>query len=146
MAGAALAAGAAGFSGTAYAALSFCNKTSGPVEAAVGYRSESRDRTEKWVSEGWWRIEPGQCARVYAGPLSQRFYFYHAQALTEETKDSSPTVWSGKYVFCTDNKAFRVEGDVDCLSRKYRPTGFREIDVGTKTRDYTLDFSDSSGR
>ena len=51
-------------SSTAYAAISFCNRTSVALEAALGYREADESGGETWVSEGWWRIEPGQCARV----------------------------------------------------------------------------------
>jgi uncharacterized membrane protein len=131
---------------SANAALSFCNRTAGPLEAALGYRDDSDTTAQNWVSEGWWRIEPGQCARVFGQPLAARFYFYYAHALTQVTKDVAPTTWSGKYIFCTDDKAFRIEGDGDCPSRNYTATGFQELDLGANTRDYTLDFKDSGGR
>lgn len=126
------------------AAMSFCNRTSGPIEAALGYRDDSDNNAQDWISEGWWRIESGQCARVYGQPLTQRFYFYYAHALTQVVKDSPPTAWSGKYIFCTDDKAFRVTGDGDCQTRNYSPTGFQELDLGANTRDYTLDFKDGA--
>lgn len=127
--------------------MSFCNRTAGPVEAALGYRDDGDGSdAQSWVSEGWWRIEPGQCARVYGEPLTQRFYFYYAHALTQVSKDTPPTVWSGKYIFCTDDKAFRITGDGDCPTRNFQATGFQELDLGANTRDYTLDFKDSAGR
>ncbi len=126
----------------ALAALSFCNKTSGAIEAAVGYRGEATDKDDNWISEGWWVIQPGQCARVYSEPLSQRFYYYYGRALTKVIKDAPPTEWSGKYSLCSDTKAFRVEGD-DCAARKLQTTGFQQVDVGAGVKDYTLDFRDA---
>jgi uncharacterized membrane protein len=126
----------------AWAGMSFCNRTKGPIDAALAYRAVMEDNTEEWISEGWWRIEPGQCSRVYSAPLEQRFYFYYARALSANGKDDTPMEWSGKHDFCTDKKAFRVQGDNACAARKYIATGFREIDIGAKTRDYTLDFKD----
>jgi uncharacterized membrane protein len=116
------------------------------IEAALGYRDDSDDTADQWISEGWWRIEPGQCARVYGQPLTQRFYFYYAHALAQTAKDTPPTVWSGKYIFCTDDKAFHVEGDNDCPARNFQSTGFQELDLGQNVRDYTLDFKDGSTR
>jgi uncharacterized membrane protein len=138
--------GMSGVSRPAFAGLSFCNRTAGAIEAALGYRDDSEDKSQKWISEGWWRIEPGQCARVYAQPLLYRYYFYYGRALTQTSKDTPPTVWSGKYMFCTDDKAFRVEGDSDCAARKLQSTGFQELDLGGKTVDYTLDFKDGKTR
>jgi uncharacterized membrane protein len=116
------------------------------IEAAVGYRNDAEDGNQTWVSEGWWRIQPGQCARVYGKPLSQRFYFYFAHALGSSVKDAPPTQWGGKFVLCTDNKAFRIIGDSDCVARNFKATGFQELDVGGSSRDYTLDFRDASSR
>jgi len=129
---------------SAHAALSFCNQTSGPIEAALGYRDDSDGGSQDWISEGWWRIESGQCSRVFAQPLGERFYFYYAHALSQTTRDQPPTVWSGKYMLCTDDKAFKVEGDSDCASRNYQTTGFQELDLGPNVRDYTLDFKDGT--
>jgi uncharacterized membrane protein len=78
--------------------------------------------------------------------LTQRFYFYYAHALTQTVKDQPPTVWSGKYIFCTDDKAFRVTGDGDCPSRNFQSTGFQELDIGGSAHDYTLDFRDAAGK
>jgi uncharacterized membrane protein len=134
----------------AQAALSFCNRSTVAVEAALGYRDEASDKTgsggESWISEGWWRIEPGQCARVYGQPLTQRFYFYYARALAQPSQDAPPIVWSGKFPLCTEDKAFRIEGDTDCVTRKYQSTGFQELDLGPNVRDYTLDFKDGLGK
>jgi len=123
----------------AKAAMVFCNRTPGVIEAAVGYRE-----TIDWISEGWWRIEPGQCARVFGKPLTQRFYFYYARALAPPPKGKPLMVWAGKYEFCTDSKAFRIEGDDQCETRNYQTQYFHEIDIGTNQRDYTLDFRNGS--
>lgn len=135
----------AGASMPAQASMTFCNRTSGAIETAYAYRGETGDRKEVWVSEGWWRIDAGQCARISINPLSQRFYFYYGRALSRADKDSELKEWAGKNVFCTDGKAFRIEGDKDCAARGYRATGFLEVDIGAKTKDYSVDFKDSLG-
>ena len=130
----------------ASAALSFCNRTKVAIEAALGYRADTENKTDEWISEGWWRIESGQCARVYNQPLALRFYFYYAHALSQASKDAPPTVWSGKYTLCTDIKAFRAEGADNCAPRGFQSTGFQELDLGPNVRDYTLDFKDGLGQ
>ncbi|MGE0108924.1 MAG: DUF1036 domain-containing protein [Bdellovibrionales bacterium] len=120
------------------AAFLYCNQTSTPIEAAFGQRNEGR-----WLSQGWWRIAPGDCARVYDKPVSGRFYFYYARALTPpKPHGKPPRVWDGKYQFCVDKKAFKIEGDGNCEARDYRTQGFHEIDVGMYKKDYTLTFED----
>jgi uncharacterized membrane protein len=129
----------------ARASLVFCNRTQLPLEAALGHREHGEgDRGDIWVSEGWWRIEPGQCSRVYGQPLKERFYFYRATALAPIAVGKKPFVWQGKYQFCTDATAFRIEGDGDCEGRGYRVAGFQQIDLGATTRDYILDFRDGN--
>jgi uncharacterized membrane protein len=130
--------------GDAHASLVFCNRTQQPIEAALGHREHGDDdAADTWISEGWWRIEPGQCSRVFGQPLTERFYFYHATALSPTSPGKKPFVWQGKYQFCTDAKAFKIEGDGDCEGRGYRVKGFQQIDLGPNTRDYTLDFKDN---
>src|SRR5689334_8025945 len=106
----------------ARAAMVFCNRTNMPIVAALGYRE-----SVKWVSEGWWQIEPGQCSRVFSKPLTQRFYFYYAVALDAPSRDKAPLSWAGKYAFCMDTKAFRIEGDGQCEERHYKTQGFQQI-------------------
>ncbi len=125
----------------ASAAFLFCNQTKAVVEAAFGSREGGT-----WISEGWWQIQPGQCARVMNKPLSQRFYFYYARELSVSGKNASaPMIWSGKYGFCTDSKAFKIEGDAGCEERGYRRQGFQDVDVGLRQKDYTLTFRDHHG-
>ncbi|MDD3030615.1 MAG: DUF1036 domain-containing protein [Alphaproteobacteria bacterium] len=131
---------------SAEAALSFCNRTDGTIEAALGYRSDADKKNGSWTAEGWWRIEPGQCARVYSKPLSQRFYFYYAHTLPLSSPDAKTFSWTGKYIFCTDNKAFHIEGDGNCASRGYKATGFQELDIGSDAKNYTLDFKSTQAR
>ncbi len=122
----------------ARAAFLFCNHTQSLVEAAFGYRESGG-----WTSEGWWQLQPGQCARVFNKALTQRFYFYFAHVLEPPAKDQkAPMVWGGKYLFCVDTKAFKVEGDTNCAGRGYREQGFQEVDVGLNQHDYTLNFRD----
>jgi uncharacterized membrane protein len=126
----------------AKAAFLYCNHTQMPIEAAFGYREEV-----VWISEGWWVIQPGQCARVFNRPLTQRFYFYYAHVLgNSPSRNEPPLIWTGKYRFCIDDKAFRIEGDGVCEARGYQEKGFQEVDVGANRRNYTLTFEDVNNR
>jgi uncharacterized membrane protein len=126
---------------TAQAAMQFCNRTTAPIAAALGYRD-----TGDWTSEGWWRIEPDQCLRVFGRPLTQRFYFDYAISLAVPAKDQPPFTWGGKFKFCTDEKPFQIEGDSDCETRGYKTEGFQEIDVGAGVSDYALSFRDAASK
>ena len=113
---------------TAKADLKFCNKSSKKVDVAVGYKS-----TDKWVSEGWWGLEPGICKSPIKGSLQKRYYYYYAE--------SDDLTWSGDYVFCTSDREFTIEGADDCKSRGYQPEGFKEIDVNEDI-NHTIDLTE----
>jgi len=130
-------AGIAAYAPPAKAAMSFCNRTEYALDAALGFRNGTA-----WMSQGWWRIEPGACAKVMSGHLTERFYFYYATSLVRTAKDKPPFEWTGKYQFCTLDASFRIEGDGECESKGYRTRLFGEIDLGPTARDYTLDFKD----
>ncbi len=121
----------------AHAEMKFCNRTQHPLQAAFGYRD-----TTGWVSEGWWRIEPAQCARVMDKSLTQRFYFYYGISLAPTESNKAPVIWNGKFQLCIDIKSFHIQGDADCELRSFHTQGFQEIDIGSTARDYTLDFSE----
>lgn len=132
---------AAVFSLPTQASMTFCNRTDGAIEAALGKREN-----DSWTSEGWWLIEPGHCSKVLGGPLTDRFYFYYATALVKPAADQNPFTWGGKYQFCTSNQPFKIEGDAECEDKGLITRGFQEVDIGLNVRDYTLDFKGGSGR
>jgi uncharacterized membrane protein len=114
---------------TAQAAMVFCNRMTVPIEAALGYRADGQ-----WASEGWWQVPPNKCVRVIAKPLSERFYFYLGRTLQGEK-----ITWGGKYMFCTDERPFKIVGDLECDGRGYFDSGFAQIETGEQ-KSFTLEF------
>jgi len=127
-----------GVSSPASAAIMFCNRTHGPIEAAIGYQNKG-----KWMSEGWWRIEPGLCSRVFSKPLSpHNNYYYYAYALATAEKGKTPFVWDGDYRFCAVPKAFRIQSVENCEKKGFQTKGFRKIEPDPNSKSYSLDFKD----
>lgn len=121
-----LALGLALTAGGAQAGLEICNKTELLQSISIGYKGDT-----DWTSEGWWNIEPGECAQVVAGDLTKRFYYYYAES-------PGVTFESQNYEFCTSDEVFTIVGDTDCEKRGYDVERFREIDTGETAREFTL--------
>lgn len=113
----------------AQASLLFCNRMTVPIEGAVGYREDNQ-----WVSEGWWRVEPNKCARVYGRELKDRFYYYFARSLAGDH-----ILWGGRYEFCVANQPFRIVGDGECVARGYQGGWFNQIELRGVT-DFSVMF------
>jgi len=110
--------GPMGFPSSASADFTICNNTATPASIAIGYK-ENND----WVSEGWWNIDPGDCAAVVTGDLKNQYYYIRGEA-----EDGH---WADDYNFCYIEEVFTIYGDTDCAARGYKTGGFQEIDVGT---------------
>ncbi|MDJ0824787.1 MAG: DUF1036 domain-containing protein [Rhodobacter sp.] len=117
----------------ALAGLEICNETDLQQSVAIGYKGD-RD----WTSEGWWNIDPGDCALVVDGDLKQRYYYYRAESDGREFQGQ-------RYVFCTQTEVFTIVGDTDCEDRGFAAQEFREIDTGATATKFTLSLVDTGG-
>lgn len=99
--------------------LRLCNKTTGRVGVAVGYKEGRR-----WTTEGWWNVAAAGCETLMAGPLVSRFYYVYAVDYDQGG------AWGGRAVMCTRDKMFTIRGIEDCVARGYERTGFFEVDTG----------------
>lgn len=100
------------------AGFSICNDTNAPVWAALGFR-----RGKDWVSRGWWKAEPGACARAIAARLdTDRVY------LLVERDDGTKLV-TGPQTFCVTNIEFEIERRTDCTARGLIASGFAVTDT-----------------
>jgi len=114
----------------AAAALTVCNKTAHSAKVALG-----RFDGKSWMSEGWWRVAAGKCARLIDSRLEARFYYLYAT-------DGAQGTWDGAKPFCTGTgEKFAIAGRGACLDRGYDSHGFFEIDTGNRL-DWTQTLSD----
>lgn len=115
--------------------FSVCNNASNTIGVAV-----ARQRSERWQSRGWWRVEPEQCVRVIAERLSPGETFVFAQRLDGE--DTEP-LQRGVEAFCVAPGRFTAEGRTDCDARGYTSVLFRASPVPVDgVARLTLDDSD----
>ncbi|MEE2565832.1 DUF1036 domain-containing protein [Hyphobacterium marinum] len=97
--------------------LTLCNETGEAAAAVI-----ARQRNDAWESRGWWRLEPGACARVVAERLTTRAIHVYAE-LTEGNRPLS----GGVEVFCVAPSRFLSEGRDQCAERGYAQAAFRQI-------------------
>lgn len=108
--------------GQAAAGLTFCNRTQDIVWSALGVDAQGKKQ-----SQGWWRLQPGQCEKVIKDRLVDRYIYAFATADRTEGVDQT---WGGTAQFCTRDSLFQIEDAADCAGRGFESTGFLEIDTG----------------
>lgn len=112
----------------AQAELRFCNGMDREALVAIGYNDAG-----DWTSEGWWRIDPGECKNAVGGDLTKSYYYYRVEAKGITFQDEN-------YLFCTSIEAFTIVGDEDCEARGYVQDQFNEIELAGRT-SFTVDIS-----
>jgi len=106
----------------ASADLRLCNRTPNRVGVSIGYKDK-----KIWTTEGWWNIPVNSCETLVSGTLVSRYYYVYAIDYDHGGE------WSGKYVMCTKDKMFTIEGTEDCVARGYNRSGFFEVDTGEQS-------------
>jgi uncharacterized membrane protein len=115
--------------------LFFCNKADQQVWAALaeplaGNRYESR---------GWWKLEPGDCAKVIKGALAtDHFYVYGVI----EDQRGERRLTGGDKPFCVNAVRFAASMDTSCAEQELDEAIFRRVEIGgvpSSTFDFTTD-------
>ena len=100
------------------AGYSVCNTTTAPFWAAIGQKTG-----KDWVSRGWWKVPPANCATAITQPLAtDRIY------LLADLPGKKPLV-TGSEKFCVTDIAFEIQGKTDCQKRGMREIGFAQTNV-----------------
>lgn len=110
------------FARPALADYRLCNETSYVLEAAIA----TQDRGG-WETQGWLRIDPGDCAVALPGPVSHGPYFLFAQ--THRAHAGAQREFSGSTPFCTVSDDFLIEGRHFCALRGYDSRDFYRVTV-----------------
>jgi uncharacterized membrane protein len=118
--------------GTARADLKLCNTTTSRIGVAIGYR----DATD-WTTEGWWTLAAQTCETLFKGALSSRYWYVYAIDYDRGGE------WAGQSFMCTTDKSFTIRGVRDCSERRFRRTGFFEVDTQA-ANDWTIRLTDPS--
>ena len=114
--------------------LTFCNKTETPVWGALG----QPDERQVYTSRGWWKLGPGECAKVVKGAIpSDHVYVYGVidDGATERT------LTGGEKALCVNAVKFEVVNDTSCADQDVDEVAFRRFPIaaGAATFDFTND-------
>lgn len=101
------------------AGYTVCNDAREPLLVALGQIDRG-----KALSQGWWTVEPGACAKTMTAPLTSDTVYILAQ------RKSGGTLVGGPMRFCTTTAAFEITGNANCAARGFVEAGF----AATRTR------------
>jgi len=104
----------------------YCNKTDDSVWTAM---AEPMD-AESYESRGWWKIEPGDCAKIIKGELERDHYYVYG--VIEEGVNERRLA-GGEETFCVNAVTFAVKNDLGCADQELDEAKFRRIDIGSAT-------------
>ena len=128
----------------AVAAFKLCNQSYDVLNIAIGQANPAqRDSTpdqgqEAFVTRGWWRVAPNQCATLTRESLKSRyFYVFAADVFGKEAL-------SGTVTLCLAPRRFVIDRQGDCLLRGYLEARFLEVDTQEQS-DWTVFVSPRPG-
>lgn len=112
-----LAAGACLIPLRAEATLSLCNQSFDVLNIAI-----AEPGGDDYVTRGWWRVAPNQCATLLRDPLEEKEYFVFAADVFGN--EALP----GVTPMCVGTREFKIESQQDCLIRGFLDARFYEVD------------------
>jgi len=101
-----------------------CNQS-----AVLVYVAKAEPWFGQWRSEGWWRVEPGNCQVLWNGPFDKIFYYVFAN-------NDAGAEYRGDYPFCTRQDRFTIV-DNQCgegFERKF----FNKFDMTNQSSGFTF--------
>ena len=101
--------------------LSLCNQSFDVLNIAIAEPGGSGG-AEDYVTRGWWRVAPNQCATLLRDPLEAKEYFVFAADVFGN--EALP----GVTPMCVGTREFKIESQRDCLIRGFLDARFYEVD------------------
>jgi uncharacterized membrane protein len=112
----------------AEAGIRLCNNAPVPL-----WTASAHPENEAWITQGWWKIWPGECVAVTSGRVTSRYYYYHAHS------DLDFWAWGNDRALCVDPvKAFTLPQTENCSTREFH---LIDTGAGQVTDDYTLNLT-----
>jgi len=110
----------------------YCNKADVSVWSAIAYLEED----ETYSAKGWWKIEPGDCAKILKGALERDHYYVYGVV---EQGRSERRLTGGEKKFCVNAVRFEIGDALSCADQDFDEALFRKVNVGG-AQSATYDF------
>lgn len=101
----------------------YCNKASSAVWSAVAEPEEN----DLYASRGWWKLEPGDCAKIIKGELEHDHYYVYG--VIEEGANERRLA-GGDKTLCVNAVMFNVRSDLTCADQDLEEAAFRRVEIG----------------
>lgn len=114
--------------------LIFCNKAEAPVWSALA----QPDANQTYTSRGWWKLEPGECAKVVKGAVSSDHVY--AYGVIEEGAAERRLIGGDKN-FCVNAVKFSIVNDATCSDQEVDEASYKRFPIlaGSATIDFTAE-------
>ena len=101
----------------------YCNKTENAVWTAIA----TPDEEEKYASRGWWKLDPGACAKILKGKLSHDHYYVYA-AIEDGAKEQQ--LAGGDKALCVNAVMFNSANETPCEDQGLDQALFKRVEIG----------------
>lgn len=102
----------------------YCNKTDNPVWSAIAVPEGEDD----YNSRGWWKLDPGNCAKILKGKLKQNHYYVYGVI---EEGEQERRIAGGVKAFCVNAIKFESDTDSSCTEQELDEAMFLRIEIGS---------------
>ena len=103
----------------------YCNKADAAVWSAIAESSG-----EGYESRGWWRLEPGDCAKVIKGALEKDHYYVYGVI---EDDAGERRLAGGDKTLCVNDVKFAVANNATCADQELDEAVFKRVEIGGAT-------------
>lgn len=104
----------------------YCNRADAAVWSAIAIP----EGQGVYDSRGWWKLEPGACAKIVKGELKEDHYYVYG--VIEEGRGERRLA-GGDKTFCVNPVKFDLKSDKTCEDQEVEDAVFRRVDIGGAT-------------